>query len=267
MNCIFLNKKNSDQYIELFARGSGARPTELETWRYEASTAPLVLRGIMKHKIIKRCWADQRPFWYMDSGYLGNRRYHKNPRGDKVWHRIVPNNLQHGDIIQRPADRWQALGMDAPASRKKGSKILIAAPDHKPCIFYDIDLDQWLAQTITTIKQHTDRPIEVRQRNPNRQARVTNDMQSALVDVHALVTFNSIAATESILTGVPAFVLAPCNAALPVSNTDLSKIDNPWFPDRDLVEAWLSHLAYGQFHNEELANGRAWQILEENYYA
>ena len=51
MNWIFLNKKNSDEYIEMFARGSGAVPTELETWRYEDSDAPLVIRGIMKHKI------------------------------------------------------------------------------------------------------------------------------------------------------------------------------------------------------------------------
>lgn len=263
MNYIFLNKKNSDEYIEMFARGSGFVPTELETWNYEHSTDPLVLRGIMKHKIIKRCWSENRQFWYMDSGYFGNRPYAKNPRGDKVWHRIVPNDLQHGSIVPRPPDRWQALGLGKPAARTIGSKILIAAPDQKPCIFYNIDLDDWLQNTIDTIKQHTDRPIEIRQRNPNRQARLINDMQTALKDVHALVTFNSIAATESIMAGVPAFVLAPSNAAMPVSNTDLSKIENPWFPDQDLVAAWLSHLAYGQFHNHELANGTAWSILKE----
>ena len=88
-------------------------------------------------------------------------------------------------------------------------------------------------------------------------------MESALKDVHALVTFNSIAATESIMAGVPAFVLAPCNAALPVSNTDLSKIESPWYPDRDFIEIWLSHLAYCQFSNQELADGTALRILQE----
>jgi hypothetical protein len=44
-----------------------------------------------------------------------------------------------------------------------------------------------------------------------------------LDDVHAVVTFNSIAGTEAILAGVPVFALAPSNAARPVSNTDLTK--------------------------------------------
>jgi hypothetical protein len=151
------------------------------------------------------------------------------------------------------------------APKKNGRKILIAAPDEKPCIFYNIKLDEWLHTTVETIKQHTDRPVEIRQRNPSRQTRVANDLESALADVHALVTFNSIAATESILAGVPAFVLAPSNAALPVSNTDLAKIDTPWYPDRNQIEKWLSHLAYCQFSNTELANGTALRILQETY--
>jgi hypothetical protein len=58
------------------------------------------------------------------------------------------------------------------------------------------------------------------------------------------VTFNSIAATESILAGTPVFALAPSNAARPVSNLDLSKIDNPWWPDQDQIREWEYHLAY-----------------------
>jgi len=251
--------------MEMFARGCGSTPTELETWDYNSSQDPLVIRGIMKHKIIKQCWQDKRDFLYIDSGYLGNRRYIKNPRGDKIWHRIVPNDLQHNTIINRPLDRYHQLGLSTLAPKKNGRKILIAAPDEKPCIFYNVKLDEWLHTTVETIKQHTDRPVEIRQRNPSRQTRVSNSLESALTDVHAVVTFNSIAATESILAGVPAFVLAPSNAALPVANTDLAKIDTPWYPDRNQLELWLSHLAYCQFSNAELANGTALRILQETY--
>lgn len=262
MNWIFLNKNNCDEYIEMFARGSGAEPTCLETWQYEASTAPLVIRGIMKHKIIKRCWAKQRAFYYMDSGYVGNRINVNNPHGWKLWHRIVPNNLQHGEVSARSADRWQRLGIKM-QSRRHGGKILVAAPDAKPCVFYGIDLDQWIESTVATIQQHTDRPVVMRQRNPNRQTRINNSLESALDDVHAVVTFNSIAATESVIAGVPAFALAPSNAAIPVSNTDLSKIDNPWWPTDDERHAWACHLAYGQFHVDELKDGTAARILQE----
>ena len=257
---IFLNKNGNDEYIEMFARGCGAQPTTLETWNYADSSDPLVIRGIMKHKIIKQCWADQREFLYMDSGYVGNRASAQNPHGWKLWHRIVPNNLQHGSIVPRPADRWERHKIELKPWRS-GRKILIAAPDEKPCKFYGIELDTWLADTVATIKKHTDRPVEIRQRTKNRQVRVANAFEDALADVHAVVTFNSIAATEAVIQGVPAFVLAPCNAALPVSNTDLSKIDTPWLADRDTVEAWAHHLAYGQFHNDELKSGLAKEIL------
>lgn len=258
---IFLSKHGEDEYIEMFARGCGSTVTPLESWNYDSSDDTLVIRGIMKHKIIKRCWQDSRQFFYMDSGYFGNRASEQNPNGWKLWHRIVPNNLQHSTIVPRPADRWERHKITLKPWRQTGRKILIAAPDEKPCKFYNIDLDTWLTNTVATIQRHTDRPIEIRQRTKNRQARVANAFEDALSDVHAVVTFNSIAATEAIIQGVPAFVLAPCNAALPVANTDLSKIDTPWLADRDTVEAWAHHLAYGQFHNNELRSGLAKEIL------
>ena len=262
MNWIYLSKNGDDEYIDMYAHGLGKQSTPLESWRYEDSVDPIMLRGIMKHKIIKQCWADHRPFRYMDSGYLGNRPSFNNPHGWKIWHRIVPNNLQHDQVIPRPSDRWNRLGLEV-ANRRRGNTILIVAPDEKPCKFYDIELDVWLAQTVATIKQHTDRPIVVRERNRSRTDRKTNRVEKSLDDVHAVVTFNSIAGTEAILAGVPVFAMAPSNAARPVSNTDLTKIDSPWFPDRDQVLAWAYHLAYAQFHIDEFRNGSAERIIKQ----
>lgn len=259
---IFLSKNGEDEYIDMYAHGLGLQSTPLEAWRYEDSTESLMLRGIMKHKIIKQCWADSRPFRYMDSGYMGNRPNSKNPHGWKHWHRIVPNNLQHDQVIPRPSDRWNCLGIEV-SNRRHGSAILIVAPDDKPCRFYGIELDAWLAKTTFTIKQHTDRPIIIRARNRSRTDRKINSVENALHDVHAVVTFNSIAATEAVLAGTPVFALAPCNAARPVSNTDLTCIDNPWFPDHDEILAWAYHLAYGQFHIDEFKNGSAERILRQ----
>jgi hypothetical protein len=264
MTWTFLSKGGTDEYINMFANGCGTPPTTLESWNYDSDCAPLVLRGILKHKIIKRCWADGRPFLYMDTGYFGNRANPQNPHGWKIWHRVVPNNFQHGDIIDRPADRWQQHRI-TPQPRRHGSRILIAAPDEKPCTVYGITLQDWMDQTLRTIKQHTDRPIQIRERDPNRQRRLANDFSAALDDVHAVVTFNSNAAVESVLAGVPVFVTAPCSAAMPVANRDLAKIDDPWFPDSDLIQAWCRHLAYGQFRNTELANGVARSILEQEW--
>ena len=214
---------------------------------------------------MQRCWEDGRTFYYMDTGYLGNQKNPLNPNGWKFWHRIVKNNLQHGEIIDRPSDRWEALKLPIENWKKGGSKIIIAAPDEKPCKFYGIDKDTWVAETVENLKQFTDREIIVRDRAKSRIQRIENDtLKQALDnDVHALVTYNSVAATESVLYGIPAFTLAPANAASPVSSQDLSQIETPYYPDKDKVYKWACHLAYGQFHNNELINGTAKRMLEE----
>jgi hypothetical protein len=264
---IFLSKDGQDEYVNMFARGCGYTPISTNDFVYESSTDPIVLRGILKHKIMKRCWKDNRDFYYIDTGYFGNEKTDSNPNGWKVWHRIVKNNLQHGEIIPRPDDRFQQFNKKFASWKRGGRKILVAAPDEKPCRFYNTTKEDWVKQTVETIKQYTDRPVEVRERAAKRIDRTTNDtLQQALDnDVFALVTFNSVAAVESIFHGIPVFTLAPANAAHPVSKQDLSQIENPYYADNDKLYAWACHLSYGQFHINELKSGRALDLLKKNF--
>ena len=259
---IFLSKEGEDDFINLFARGCNTTPISTDDFVYESSTDSIVLRGILKHKIMKRCWKDNRTFYYMDTGYFGNERSSANPNGWKHWHRIVKNDLQHSEIVVRSDDRFKKFNKKFTPWKTNGSKILVAAPDEKPCKFYGVDKDEWIKQTVETIKKYTDRPVEVRQRAPKRIDRIANDtLQQALdQDVFALVTFNSVAAIESIFYGIPAFTLAP-NAASPVSLQDISKINEPYYADNDKLYAWACHLAYGQFHTNELKSGQAMEML------
>lgn len=263
-NWIFLSKNGKDEYINRFAQGSGGEITNTDDFDYNSSRQPIVLRGILKHKIMQRCWQDQRVFYYMDTGYFGNQPGPGNPNGWKLWHRIVKNDLQHKEIQTRPADRWERLGLK-PEGRRQGRRIIVAAPDEKPCRFYGIDRDQWVADTVSALRQHTDRPVLVRDRVASRQHRVHQDPLDRVLrdDVHALITFNSAAAIESVMAGVPAFVLAPTHAAAPVANTDLARIEDPFWPDQELIHTWACHLAYGQFHVRELEDGTAYRILND----
>jgi hypothetical protein len=262
---IFLSKDGNDEYINMLAKGHGSKPTNTNEFVYEKSKEPIFLRGILKHKIMKKCWEDDRTFYYVDTGYFGNERTSSNPNGWKYWHRIVKNNLQHSEIILRQDDRFRIFNKKFHPWKKTGRKILIAVPDEKPCKFYGTTQEDWLYNTVETIKKFTDRPIEIRHRAAKRIDRIATDtLQQALdKDIFALVTFNSVAATESIFYGIPAFTLAPSNAASPVSLQDLSKINEPYYPDKDKLYAWACHLAYGQFHVSELKNGAAIRLLEE----
>lgn len=257
MDWTFLSKDGKDEYVNMFARGCGYN--SVAEFDYSATTGPIVLRGILKHKIIKQCWQDQRTFYYIDTGYFGNTQW-------KYWHRIVKNNLQHGKIVPRPADRFNRFNKTFAPWKKSGRNILVALPDEKPCKFYGINRAQWVQDTVDKIKQHTDRPVVLRERAPRRQDRVVADtLQQALdQDVFALVTFNSVAAVESIFHGIPAFTLAPANAASPVASQDLGQIESPYYADSDKLHAWAYHLAYGQFHVSELKNGRAKIMLEQD---
>lgn len=259
---IFLSKDGQDEYIEMLAQSVGAQITATQHFNYAASAQPIVLRGILKHKIMHQCWQDSRDFYYVDSGYFGNQVGPRNLRGTKLWHRIVHNDLQHRDIVPRPPDRLDRLGIKF-SPRRHGRRIVVAAPDDKPCRFYGIDRQQWITDTVAALEKHTDRPVIVRQRDPSRLNRVIEDPLSRLLedDVHALVTFNSAAAIESILAGVPAFVLSPTHAAAPVASRDLVQIESPYWPDPDKIHAWACHLAYGQFHVRELRDGTAMRIV------
>ncbi len=262
---IFISKDSTDEYINMMAASCQTRPVSTDDFVYEPGTEPIMLRGILKHKIMKQCWQDNRDFYYVDTGYFGNEKSPANPNGWKYWHRIVKNNLQHGEIIPRPDDRFKQFNKTFQPWKKDGRKILIAKPDEKPMKFYGLDLDAWLEQTVNTIKQYTDRPVVVRERAPKRIDRIQTDtLQQALDnDVFALVTFNSVAAVESIFHGIPAFTLAPANAASPVSLQDLSQIEKPYYPDSDKLYAWGCHLAYGQYHVSELKSGKALEMLKE----
>jgi len=261
---IFLSKGGEDPYINSFAKALGIDPIDPIDFVFEDSDDPIVLRGIGKKKILHRCWKEGRDFYFIDTGYFGNEISLKNPNGWKYWHRIVKNDLQHTDIKHRPRDRFKSFHKKFKPWKTYGDKILIAAPDEKPCKFYGIDLDDWLYTTVESIKKVTDRPIEIRQRTKNRQARMfKNSFDQAVKDnVFALVTYNSNAAVESIFNGVPAFVLCPSHAASPVAKNNIQEIEKPYYASREELELWASHLAYGMVHTSELKSGKAKHIMD-----
>jgi hypothetical protein len=168
-----------------------------------------------------------------------------------------------------PEDRWTNLVKSDPRLRwpgwkKSGSKILLVVPSSKPCQYYNQNVTKWKADTIAEIKKHTDREIVVREKASRNDRTQKKTIYEALdEDVFCMVTYQSIAAVESVAYGIPVFALAP-SAAKQMSLSDLTKIDTPCYPDPDLVHKWCCSLAYGQFSMEEMLYGDAWRIIQEN---
>ena len=233
-----------------------------------------VFEGITKRKHIHRHWQEKKDFYYMDTGYFGNFVSPGNPSGKKLFHRVVKNDVQKHWLENHPSDRWKNICKIDPRYqwkgwKKKGNKILIIVPNRKSCVFYGYDTDPyvndekpWLMNTIETIKKHTDMEIVIREKG-SRSSRQHHSIFNALDEgIFATVAFNSIAALESVIYGIPAFITVPC-AASPLALTDLNQLSTPYYPDESLVQQHCASLAYGQFTGEEIANGTAWKLLNK----
>jgi len=231
-------------------------------------TKPYVTRGITQKPEIEFCQNKDRDYYFIDTGYFGNFPSPGNPGGKKKFHRVVKNEVQHSQFIKNvPNDRWNELLKSDPRLKWSGwknfnKKILLIIPNPKACRFYGIDQDQWVSQTTESIKSQTNLPIEVRIKGSrsyrNHEYTIYDAFDSG---VYATVAFNSIAALESVLYGIPAFVSVPC-AAAPLSGKILD-LNNPFRPDIETISQHAHRLAYGQFTVDEITSGVAWNLLRK----
>ena len=253
-----------DPYLRSFIQGIGGKESSWEAEEHTDST--LIIRGLGggSQKAIKKCWATGRPFYAIDTGYFGNAKH-------KTWHRITYNALQNMNemqsrnedrlLLQLKCDSWNEIYKPFTT----GSKIMVCPPSDKVMNMFDQGTaKEWTDKLVEQLKTMTDRPIEIRMK-PIRSERIsTKTIQDALQDdVHCLITYNSIAATEALMEGKPAITLGP-NAAQLICETDLKNIENPKIPSEDEMYTFLTHLSYSQFTQAEMEDGTAWKILQED---
>jgi hypothetical protein len=208
--------------------------------------------------MIQEWRARNRQFLYWDRGFLRRVFATWLPRGSDMgipggYYRWCRNSFQMTAVLDVPPDRWKALRLDNEVKpwRKGGRRIVVAhtLPDYWNLRGLPED---WSFRLAEQLKQYTDRPIFVR----DKESKVPLSVE--LQDAHALVTHGSIAAVEAVVMGCPVFVDAESAAAL-VGKTDFADIENPIYPDR---ERWLWSLAYSQWNEAELCDGTLWRMIQ-----
>ncbi len=262
--------KHSDYSAMIMASNPQSVLIDRDEYRNIADSVdqPVLVRGIASGWILDNQRQRGLDYYFVETGYLGNYPGPNNRTGRKMYHRICRNEMQMSKVLSVPDDRWQRLVEFAPALKYHGwklpgSKILLVTPSEKPCKYYGIDRDQWVADTIAAIRRYSDRDIVVRDKT-SRWSRTRAPIYEVFnQDIWCVVTYNSIAAVEAVAYGIPAFALAP-TAAEPVALAELSRIEDPFRPDPEFVRQWLCSLAYGQFHLDELLSGEAWRITQKN---
>lgn len=190
----------------------------------------------------------KRPYLYMDHGYFGGRGHYNG------YYRCVWNGTQGDMLPAAPSeDRWRALGQPMRPWRRDGRNIIVCPPSPTvEALFHDAK--GWRERVMAQLGRYTDRPIIVREKG---DAQLT-PLSLALQDAHCLITFNSNAAIEAVLEGVPVFV--GLSAARPLGRCDrqLHHLEDPLYPER---EPHLHALAYGQFTLQEMRSGFAWRTM------
>lgn len=278
--CVDRVRKKIDKILNLiFESNSSNKFIKSDTIDIIDKT-PRAFRGITRVETIKQCIENNVDFYYIDTGYMGC--YPK-----KNWHRFVKNNFQNlshlsyidlsnlADIklLKNRFFEIMKIRYDEykPIKQIKGNSILIIPPTKKvlDCLSVmkhtDFTVNDFINYVTKEIKKYTDRNVIVRYK-PNRDIRIKEGTR--LIDqlvndnIHCVVTFNSIAAFESIQNGYATITLGP-NAASYLSEKQFENIENPYFPDDDKIREHSLYLTTCQFNRDEFKNGYATEMIEK----
>jgi len=182
----------------------------------------------------------------------------------------INRDAYFGDYMGHDSSRSDLLKLKVKPWRTEGKYILIAGQHNKSLQWQEMpSISNWFLQTYDTIRKYTDRPIifrphprcrlphierglkHVYRQEPVKISGSYDDFDMGFNDIHATISWSSNPGIHSIIDGVPSFV-GPSSLAYPVSNTDLSQIENPLMPDRT---EWLNNYAYTEYTVEEIAQG------------
>ena len=139
------------------------------------------------------------------------------------------------------------------------SDVNAACSESIQCIFVSssyhlwYDFTNWEKDKINKLKQYTQREIRVRRKDSK------IPFMDELKNAWAVITSQSTAAVDAVMNGVPSFC-DEMSMAKPVSHTDLSYIETPFYTDNR--EEWMNSLLANQYTMSEIKNGFAWNRLK-----
>lgn len=217
----------------------------------------IFIRNIIHNEnIITDRIKNNRPFWFVDSGYTNFIH-----GGNKRFHRVMRNDIHHTQTNKTfPADRLSKFDSFPRPWRTDGDTILVIEPSKWQCQLYDINITNWRKEVKFELAKHTDRKVVWREKTGTRKTR--GNLYLDLLDdpsIYCVVHYNSNAGTEAVWAGVPIITLGQ-HITEAVGRTELKDVERLY---RGPIGNWLCQLSYSQFTFGELVNGTARTILEK----
>ena len=241
------NEFSSPKLAYAFAKGCGGTITD-EDYLFPG---PVALFGSpARWPLLRQAQAAGREWYYIDHAYFSRGKYF----------RITKNAYQHDGRGTSNGLRFKAFERLSKIKpwRKPGAGHILICPNSAVYFgLHGIQVDTWLREVMTTLRQHTDREIRIRWKVQRAERLIADDLAGAW----ATVVFSSAAAMDGLCAGVPCFTLAPFAASVRMGLSDLTKIEAPFYPDDR--ESFLSVLADNQWTLQEILKGTAWRALQD----
>jgi len=142
-----------------------------------------------------------------------------------------------------------------------------------------IDYEAWVHRTAYDLRQITSLPIVFRPHPKHPRAVHTNALVSLLGvrisdpakrtlyedldQARCVVVYNSNAAVEALMHGTPAITMDHGSMVYSITHHDLRMVDDPLFPDREVLEDKLDFIISCQWTAEDWALNTPWKSTKE----
>lgn len=239
--------------------------------------------GVKSRQLFRAHWDAGVHTIMFDKGYVRHQLETSGPKIWEFWRVAVDSHhpTQRLMRIARPADRFEALGLEVakawrePTKTRDGKAILIAGSSQKYHDFYGLwDPTRWTEKVVRNLREATRRRIIYRPKPSWSEAVAIegtewggnfDGIDQALAQAEVLLTHGSNACFEAVLRGVPCVVLGD-GVAKPISTTDLFQVEKPLRVEQSVRMQWLYNLAYYQWTLKEMASGECWNHIRPEIY-
>ena len=240
------NHPTNKEITHHFAKGCKANIINVSDYNYDYKDVIAsygILRGTGElFKIAKN-------FYYIDHGYLGASKRSFN-KGSTIinkldgYFRVVHNDFIGFKLRKFDFKRLEKLNLDLRKKRTSGEYIILSEPSQYITNFFN--LNNWVKDTISKIKKHTDRKIFLH----SKSSPIPLDL--LLEKAWAFVSFQSTAGFKAMVRGIPAhFTYDSLEQINPLEEIEFGKIDQNIF----------KALSYNQWTLKEFNSGEAWEHI------
>lgn len=241
-------------YVDAMADGLRNQCVDVEvlSTKHDAVDCDLAVFWSHRHKhVIEYQRARGLPYLVMERGYLGNR---------KRWTSLGWNGLNGRAEFPHAVDRWLARfdavaqltpWMDTDSRRE----VLLIQQVPGDASVEGVDLEAWYQQVTD---YYTGEGFSVHHRAHPKMTRAAVPLADDLARARLVVTYNSTAAVEAVLAGVPTITLDRGSMAWEVTGHRLTRQPRKLIHNRN---DWASNLAWKQWSFDEIACGYAWEVV------